>query len=130
MIFLNSSIVNIGLFCEAFYCNLNIEPQSPLQDLVSFTHLLLDMIKEFYDELVITSSDFFLTLEMEYCHRISSKAKNSILTRLGYLMHLEKVKINGMVKKIWYKKPMTSSEIREHFENKKEGFLDDFDTDL
>jgi hypothetical protein len=80
---------------------------------------LIEKGGRFYDENVVSSSDLFDDLMMEYPDiEVTVRSKNTILKRLNFSYSSKLIKIDGEVKRIWTKEIMDNDEIREYLTKK------------
>ena len=91
--------------------NCSVEGLSEIRELIKKGN-------RYFNETCISSSDLFEKLVFEYPNiEINSRGKHAILKKLGYLAVPNLVKIHGKNKRIWSRKVLTNSEIRDNFKN-------------
>ena len=68
---------------------------------------------DYYNEHVISISDLFEDILFEFPQvLINTRRKNSILTRLGYMKHPERIKVDGKLRTFYTKNTLSSSEVK------------------
>tara|TARA_R110000803_G_scaffold116981_1_gene185530 strand:- start:1643 stop:3994 length:2352 start_codon:yes stop_codon:yes gene_type:complete len=74
---------------------------------------------EYFTEGCVSSVDMFDALTFEHENlELNTLKRNTVMKKLGYLQMPELVKIDGKPRRVWVKKVMTNSEVREILKKK------------